>query len=198
MDETTDVQAMAATIEKLKGLLFILNILLLGKITNFICLGVIRNTNIVMRQHYAKMEEYQAEVNKEKILINEEFKKRGTDFENTNIAMRQHYDKMEQYQAEVNKEKLLINEELKKREADFENLRTENELLKNELVLTNETVIKQNEENITKIEDFQKVIEQNAVIIEKLKANNNVVSYTDPFKPLRTDNNISPDHRPFV
>lgn len=29
MDETTDVQAMAATIEKLKGLLFILNILLL-------------------------------------------------------------------------------------------------------------------------------------------------------------------------
>lgn len=102
----------------------------------FVYLGVIRNTNIVMRQHYAKMEEYQAEVNKEKLLINEEFKKRGN---------------------------------------DYENLRKENELLKNELVLTNETVIKQREENETKIEDFKKVIEQNAGIVDKLKANNNVV-----------------------
>lgn len=82
---------------------------------------------------------------------------------------------MEEYQAEVNKEKLLINEEFKKRGTDFENLRKENELLKNELVLTNDTVIKQKEENETKIEDFQKVIQQNAVIIEKLKANNNEV-----------------------
>lgn len=93
--------------------------------------------------------------------------------------MRQHYAKMEEYQAEVNKEKILINEEFKKRGADYENLRTENELLKNELVLTNETVIKQREENITKIDDFKKVIEQNAVIIEKLKTNNNVVSFPE-------------------
>lgn len=91
--------------------------------------------------------------------------------------MRKHYAKMEEYQAEVNKEKLLINEEFRKRGADFENLKAEKQTLENVIVLAKETLVKQREESETNIEDFKKVIEQNTVLIEKLKANNNLVCF---------------------
>lgn len=99
--------------------------------------------------------------------------------------MRQHYAKMEEYQAEVNKEKLLINEEFRRRGADFENAMQEKQKLKEEIVSANETVIKEREECDAKLEDYKKVIEQNSVIIEKLKANNNVVSKLEPLRGLR-------------